>query len=97
LVNIRKFVVKAERLEDLVGFGTVTPHAAAFLDAAVQAGLNMLVSGGKQAGKPTLLNCLAAAIPAQQRVITVEEVFELTNPALLHTSRGSERTVCHAA
>lgn len=79
-VNIRKFVVKAERLEDLVGFGTVTPHAAAFLDAAVQAGLNVLVSGGTQAGKTTLLNCLAAAIPAQQRVVTVEEVFELKIP-----------------
>ena len=44
-MNIRKFVVRAERLDDLVGLGTITPHAAAFLDAAVQAGLNVLVSG----------------------------------------------------
>ena len=79
-MNIRKFVVKAERLDDLVGLGTLTPHVAAFLDAAVQAGLNVLVCGGTQAGKTTLLNCLAAAIPAQQRVVTVEEVFELKIP-----------------
>ncbi|HZI95992.1 MAG TPA: ATPase, T2SS/T4P/T4SS family [Actinomycetales bacterium] len=79
-INIRKFVVRADRLEDLVGLGTVTPHAAVFLDAAVRAGLNVLVSGGTQAGKTTMLNCLAAAIPSDQRVVTVEEVFELKIP-----------------
>jgi pilus assembly protein CpaF len=46
----------------------------------VQAGLNVLVSGGTQAGKTTLLNCLLAAVPARERVITVEEVFELRAP-----------------
>ena len=57
--------------------GSLTPHAAAFLQAAVRAGLNVLVSGGTQAGKTTLLNALAGAIPARERVITCEEVFEL--------------------
>jgi pilus assembly protein CpaF len=79
-VNIRKFIVKASRLEDLVVLGTLTPHAATFLAAAVAAGLNILVSGGTQAGKTTLLNCLAAAIPPRERVITCEEVFELKIP-----------------
>jgi len=79
-VNIRKFVVRATHLDDLVGLGTLTPHAAAFLDASVVAGLNVLVSGGTQAGKTTLLNCLAAAIPPRERVVTVEEVFELKIP-----------------
>jgi pilus assembly protein CpaF len=79
-VNIRKFVVRADRLDDLVGLGTVTPHAAAFLDAAVRAGLNVLVSGGTQTGKTTLLNCLAASIPPRERVVTCEEVFELKIP-----------------
>ena len=55
----------------------LTPHAAAFLQAAVRAGLNVLVSGGTQAGKTTMLNALAGAIPARERVITCEEVFEL--------------------
>ena len=45
----------------------------------MQAGLNIIVAGGTQAGKTTLLNCLAAAIPGRERVITCEEVFELTN------------------
>jgi pilus assembly protein CpaF len=76
-VNIRKFVLRANTLDELVGLGTVTPPAAAFLDAAIRAGLNVIVSGGTQAGKTTLLNCLAAAIPGGERVITCEEVFEL--------------------
>jgi pilus assembly protein CpaF len=80
-VNIRKFVVRARSLEELVGLGTLTGMTARFLDAAVVAGLNVLVSGGTQAGKTTLLNCLGTAIPARERVITCEEVFELQLPA----------------
>jgi len=76
-VNVRKFTVRASRLDDLVTLGTLTPQAADFLGAAVAAGLNILVSGGTQAGKTTMLNCLAAAIPARDRVVTCEEVFEL--------------------
>ena len=76
-VNIRKFVARATRLADLVALGSLTPTVAAFLDAAVAAGLNVLVSGATQAGKTTMVRALAGAIPAGQRVITVEEVFEL--------------------
>ncbi len=79
-VNIRKFVVRAERLEQLVYLGTLTQHAARFLEACVVSGLNIIVSGGTQAGKTTLLNCLAASIPPGERVVTVEEVFELKVP-----------------
>jgi len=79
-VNIRKFVLSAYSLDELVALGTVTEAAAAFLDAAVAAGLNVLVAGGTQAGKTTLLICLAAAIPARERVVTCEEVFELRLP-----------------
>ncbi|NNM46290.1 CpaF family protein [Knoellia koreensis] len=79
-VNIRKFVVRANHLDDLVGLGTITPQAARFLGAAVAAGLNVLVAGGTQAGKTTLLNCLSAAIPSRERVVTCEEVFELKIP-----------------
>ena len=52
-MNVRKFVVRASHLDDLVGLGTVTRQAADFLEAAVVAGLNILVAGGTQAGKPT--------------------------------------------
>ncbi len=79
-VNIRKFVVRADHLDDLVRLGTLPEPAAAFLAAAVASGLNILVSGGTQAGKTTMLNCLASAIPSRERVVTCEEVFELKLP-----------------
>ncbi|MEP9364001.1 ATPase, T2SS/T4P/T4SS family [Nocardioides sp. CN2-186] len=79
-VNIRKFVLRAARLGDLVELGSLTPPAAAFLEASVRAGLNILVAGGTQAGKTTMLNCLAAAIPGGDRVVSAEEVFELRFP-----------------
>ena len=79
-INIRKFVVKASRLEHLVELGTLTPQAARFLGAAVASGLNILVSGSTQAGKTTMLNCLAASIGTRERVVTVEEIFELQFP-----------------
>ncbi|MGY1661661.1 CpaF family protein [Geodermatophilus sp. SYSU D00705] len=79
-VNIRKFVLQAHSLDELVALGTLTAQAARFLEAAVAAGLNILVAGGTQAGKTTLLNCLCAAIPARERVVTCEEVFELRVP-----------------
>jgi pilus assembly protein CpaF len=79
-VNIRKFVLTAHSLDELVELGTLTAAAARFLDAAVVAGLNIIVAGGTQAGKTTLLNCLAAATPARERVVTCEEVFELRLP-----------------
>ena len=76
-VNVRKFVVRAATLRDLVGLGSLTEQAAQFLEASVVAGLNVIVAGGTQAGKTTMLNCLAASIPGGDRVISAEEVFEL--------------------
>ena len=76
-MTITKFVARAHSLEDLVQLGSLTVHAAAFLRACVQAGLNIVVSGGTQAGKTTMLNCLATAIPGTDRVVSAEEVFEL--------------------
>lgn len=79
-VNVRKFVLGVHHLDQLVGLGTLTHQAARFLEASVAAGLNVIVAGGTQAGKTTLLNCLAAAIPARERVVSCEEVFELQLP-----------------
>ncbi len=75
--NIRKFVVAANGLDELVSRGSITAHAARFLEAAVVAGLNIIISGGTQAGKTTLLNTLVNSIPPRERVVTCEEVFEL--------------------
>jgi pilus assembly protein CpaF len=83
-VNIRKFVVGLASLDELVAAGSLTEQAARFLAASVVGGLNILVSGGTQAGKTTMLNALCAAIPARERVVTVEEVFELAQSKLVH-------------
>ena len=77
-VTIRKFVLRAETLQELVRLGTLPQPAAHFLDAAVQAGVNVLVSGPTGAGKTTLLNALGACIASvSERIVTVEEVAEL--------------------
>lgn len=80
-VNIRKYVARARDLDDMVTLGSLTPAAAIFLDAAVRTGLNVLVAGSTQAGKTTMLGALAGSIPARERIVTCEEVFELR---LLH-------------
>lgn len=76
-INIRKFGTRVSRLDDLVALDSLTPNAADFLRASVLAGLTILVSGATQAGKTTMLNCLANEIPGSQRLISVEETFEL--------------------
>ncbi|QYJ04240.1 Flp pilus assembly complex ATPase component TadA [Nocardioides panacisoli] len=76
-VNIRKYVVRAHQLSELVELGSMPLEAARFLEASMRAGLNVLIAGGTQAGKTTLLNCMAAAIPGGERVVSAEEVFEI--------------------
>jgi pilus assembly protein CpaF len=61
-VNIRKFVLGVNTLEELISLGSLTEQAARFLEASVVAGLNILVAGSTQAGKTTMLNALCAAI-----------------------------------
>jgi pilus assembly protein CpaF len=78
-VNIRKHLLHRISLEGLAEREVMSNEIASQLKEAVKAGLNILVSGGTQAGKTTLLNALASEIPLSQRVITIEEVFEL-NP-----------------
>lgn len=76
-VNIRKFIARASTLDDLVRAGSLAPSAAEFLGTCVAEGLNVLVSGATGAGKTTLLNALTGSIGPRERVITVEEIFEL--------------------
>jgi len=65
-ITIRKFLLRAHALDELVRLGTLTEAAARFLDAAVQAGVNILVSGPTGAGKTTFLNALGASIASLQ-------------------------------
>lgn len=76
-INIRKFVATAQDLQGLVALGSLTQQAADFLDAAVASGLNVMCSGATGAGKTTFLRCLAQSIGPRERVVTIEEVFEL--------------------
>ncbi len=76
-VNIRKHLMRHLELTDLAKLGVMTPELSEFLQEEVSLGSNILVSGGTQAGKTTMLNALVSAIPTNERVITVEEVFEL--------------------
>ena len=80
-VNIRKHIAQGRSLKQLSQSGALSQEMADVLIAAMAQGLNILVSGGTQAGKTTLLNALAGEIPYSHRVITIEEVFEI-NPRL---------------
>ncbi|MCX7642609.1 MAG: CpaF family protein [Armatimonadetes bacterium] len=76
-ITIRKFSRDPFTMSDLISFGTLTPEAAQFLQAAVQAKLNILITGGTASGKTTLLNVLSAFIPNDERIITIEDTAEL--------------------
>ena len=76
-VNVRRFVVRARSIGGLVGLGMLTSQAAGFLEAAVVAGLNIVVAGGTQAGKTTVLNALLGCVPSTERIVSCEEVFEI--------------------
>ncbi|WP_412939066.1 CpaF family protein [Microbacterium sp. 2P01SA-2] len=76
-VNVRKFLRTFRTLDDLVAVGSVTVDAADILRAAIAMGRNIIVSGATHAGKTTMLSALMAASPVEQRVVTVEETFEL--------------------
>ncbi len=76
-ITIRKFPSKRLSVDDLIGFGTLTPHMAEFLKACVMARLNIVVSGGTGSGKTTLLNVLSSFIPEDERIVTVEDSAEL--------------------
>ena len=77
ILTIRKFAKDPLQVADLVQMGTLTPHVAAVLTAAVEGGLNILVSGGTGTGKTTLLNVLSSFVPADERIVTIEDAVEL--------------------
>src|SRR4051794_5147119 len=76
-MSIRRFGSKPLQLEDLIRAGAFPPAVMDFLAAAVQARCNVIISGGTGSGKTTLLNCLSRYIPAEERVITIEDAAEL--------------------
>ncbi len=79
-MTIRKFAKKKLEVPDLIGFGSLTEQMATFLGAAVQARMNIVISGGTGSGKTTLLNVLSSFIPDDERIITIEDAAELQLP-----------------
>ncbi len=77
VLTIRKFSKKPITVEQLIGFGSITPEAMQFLKACVEARLNIVISGGTGSGKTTLLNVLSSFIPGDERIITIENAAEL--------------------
>ena len=76
-VSIRKFKKDVLSAEDLLRYETVTPPMLDLLQGVVHARLNVLISGGTGAGKTTLLNMLSSSIPANERIVTIEDSAEL--------------------
>lgn len=76
-ITIRRHDFRIHRLHQLCGLGAIDDQLAQFLGAAVRAKLNLIVAGGTGTGKTTLLRCLINEIPADERIITVEDSLEI--------------------
>jgi pilus assembly protein CpaF len=76
-LTIRKFSKDPFTVEQLIDFGSLTPSAVLFMEAAVKSRFNIIISGGTGSGKTTLLNVLSQFIPNDERIITVENAAEL--------------------
>ncbi|HMM39862.1 MAG TPA: CpaF family protein [Desulfovibrio sp.] len=76
-LSIRKFAKDPLEVDDLIGFGALTPEIARVLEGIVRGRLNIIISGGTGSGKTTLLNVLSRFIPHDERIVTIEDAAEL--------------------
>jgi pilus assembly protein CpaF len=76
-LSIRRFGKRRYSVDDLVAKDSITPDMVEFLRAIIRARLNVLVCGGTGSGKTTMLNCISAFIPVDERVVTIEDSAEL--------------------
>jgi pilus assembly protein CpaF len=77
ILTIRKFPKKTRSMEDLIFLGSLTREAADFLKLMVETGHNIFISGGTSSGKTTFLNTLSEYIPKNERVVVIEDSYEL--------------------
>jgi pilus assembly protein CpaF len=77
VITVRKFSKTPYTVEDLIRFGTATREMFEFLQACIEARLNLFVSGGTGSGKTTTLNVLSSFIPNDERIVTIEDAAEL--------------------
>ncbi len=76
-LTIRKFSKRPFSVDDLIGFGTLTPRISEFIQACVEAKVSIVVSGGTGSGKTTLLNVVSDFIPDDERLVSIEDSVEL--------------------
>ncbi|HXX91828.1 MAG TPA: CpaF family protein [Acidimicrobiales bacterium] len=76
-LTVRKFSKDPLQVDDMVVNKSLTPALARFLEACVVGRLNVVVSGGTDAGKTTMLNVLSSFVPADERIVTIEDSKEL--------------------
>ena len=76
-LSIRRFGTIPIEMDKMIELGTFTEEMATFLEACVRCKMNVLISGGTGTGKTTLLNALSKWIPAEERVVTIEDAAEL--------------------
>jgi pilus assembly protein CpaF len=77
-LSIRRFGKRRFEIQDLVDKGSIAPEIVEFLDTIVKARLNIIVCGGTGSGKTTMLNCLSAFVPSDERIVTIEDSAELS-------------------
>jgi pilus assembly protein CpaF len=77
VLTIRKFSADPITVQQLIDYGTITAESVEFLKASVVARINVIISGGTGSGKTTLLNVLSQYIPADERIVTIENAAEL--------------------
>ena len=83
-LTIRKFSRNPWSITTLIKNHTLSPQVASLIWMAVQNELSLLIAGGTGSGKTSFLNALAGLIPANQRIISIEDTRELTLPKFLH-------------
>lgn len=76
-LTIRRFGSNPLTLEDLMKFGAFTPEMVMFMEGAMKARLNIIISGGTGSGKTTLLNTLSSFISNENRIVTIEDAAEI--------------------
>jgi pilus assembly protein CpaF len=77
ILSIRRFAVDPLEMEDLIALKTLIPEMGELIKGIVRSRLNVLISGGTGTGKTTMLNVLSRFIPANERIVTIEDSAEL--------------------
>lgn len=83
-LTIRKFSRNPWTMTTFIKAKTISPDVAALIWLCMQNELSLLVTGGTGSGKTSFLNAMSALIPANQRIISIEDTRELTLPSFLH-------------